>query len=113
MQAVEGDGDGDVRGDLLPQAGDAAVEVAAQAVAQCVVALLVQRPRPGTGLRSGLDIGTAAGTVVLLGGPGLGVDGVVGVDGTFGVENGLEQFAAFEVELAAGDEPAGSVVLAA
>ena len=45
--------------------------------------------------------------------PGCGVDGVVGVDGAFGVEEGLEQFAALEVEVASGDAAAAAVVLQA
>ena len=57
----------------------------------------------------------AVGVVVVgaRGGPGGGVGGVVGVDGAFGVEDGLEQFAALEVEVAAGEQPAGAVVLEA
>ena len=108
VQAVEADGDGEVRGGLVAQAGDAAVEVAAQAVAQRVVALLVQRPRSGAASSSGPVVAVAVLAVVQAG----GVEGVVGVDGAFGVEDGLEQFAALEVELAAGDEPAAAVVLA-
>jgi hypothetical protein len=81
----------------------------AQGVAQRVVALLVERARSGVP-RCGEVV---AGQPAVLPGlrVGLGVGGIVGVDGEPRRSGRVQELAALQVELAAGEQPAGAVVL--
>ena len=110
VQGADRDGDGEVRGDLVAQAGEAAVEGSAQAVCEGVVPALVEGARAGV-LRGAQVVPVLPALLSGLGVAG-GVGGVVRVDGHLGGQEGVQELAALEVELAAGDQPAGAVVLA-
>jgi hypothetical protein len=105
VQGVQPDGDGQVRGGLVPQPEGAAVQQRAQGALEGVVAALTPRPRA--------DTGAAAGRERVTGLPALraelrvlgGVDGVVGVGAQTGLQGGEQQLPELEVQIAVGEMP--------
>jgi len=107
VQRVQGDGDRQVRSNLVAQTGDPAVEVAPQAVAQGVVPALTQRAGP-TALLGGVVRGELVAVLPATGAQlvvASGVGRAVGVDGELSPQDGVEQLTALQVQVSLGHGP--------